>query len=300
MSKMYSTANLTDKELKEQGNHLFNLHKYEDAANCYTKAIIKNPSQALYFTNRALSYLKLKRWESSCQDCRRALDLDPCLVKGHFFLGLALLGMELHDEAIKHLQRAVDLAKEQKLNYGDDMTSVLRQARKKRFQIKEEQRISQEIELQSYLNRLIVQDAEKSLAELKERECSSDNNKKDGDGECITDSKITLLRQEIEEKKDTSLAQLNDMFAKVDDNRRKREVPDYLCGKISFEILQEPVITPSGITYERKDIEEHLQRVGHFDPVTRVRLTQDQLIPNLAMKEVVDVFLQENEWALDY
>lgn len=79
-----------------------------------------------------------------------------------------------------------------------------------------------------------------------------------------------------------------------------REVPDYLCGKISFEILQEPVITPSGITYERKDIEEHLQRVGHFDPVTRVRLTQDQLIPNLSMKEVVDSFLQENEWALDY
>ena len=42
------------------------------------------------------------------------------------------------------------------------------------------------------------------------------------------------------------------------------------------------------------------QRVGHFDPVTRVKLTQDQLIPNFAMKEVVDAFLQENEWALDY
>lgn len=81
---------------------------------------------------------------------------------------------------------------------------------------------------------------------------------------------------------------------------QKRDVPDYLCGKISFEILSEPVITPSGITYERKDIEEHLQRVGHFDPVTRVKLTQDQLIPNFSMKEVVDAFLGENEWALDY
>lgn len=36
-------------------------------------------------------------------------------------------------------------------------------------------------------------------------------------------------------------------------------MPDYLCGKISFEILNEPVITPSGITYEKKDIEEHLE-----------------------------------------
>jgi len=39
------------------------------------------------------------------------------------------------------------------------------------------------------------------------------------------------------------------------------------------------------------------QRVGHFDPVTRTHLTQDQLIPNLAMKEVIDSFLEENPWA---
>lgn len=43
MSKhMYSTANLTDKELKEQGNRLFNLRRYEEAANFYTKAIVSN------------------------------------------------------------------------------------------------------------------------------------------------------------------------------------------------------------------------------------------------------------------
>lgn len=42
------------------------------------------------------------------------------------------------------------------------------------------------------------------------------------------------------------------------------------------------------------------QRVGHFDPVTRTDLVQDQLIPNLAMKEVIDTFLEENPWAEDY
>lgn len=60
------------------------------------------------------------------------------------------------------------------------------------------------------------------------------------------------------------------------------------------------MVTPSGITYERKDIEEHLQRVGHFDPISRVPMTVDQLIPNLSMKEVVSSFVQENEWALEY
>ena len=96
------------------------------------------------------------------------------------------------------------------------------------------------------------------------------------------------------------MAEVNNLFAKVDDRRQKRDVPDFLCGKISFEVLRDPVITPSGITYDRKDIEEHLHRVGHFDPVTRTSLTQDQLIPNYAMKEVVDNFIAENEWANEY
>ena len=30
---------------------------------------------------------------------------------------------------------------------------------------------------------------------------------------------------------------------------QKREVPDFLCGQISFELMKDPVITPSGVTY---------------------------------------------------
>ncbi|KAF8357096.1 hypothetical protein PRIPAC_92091 [Pristionchus pacificus] len=76
------------------------------------------------------------------------------------------------------------------------------------------------------------------------------------------------------------------------------EIPDYLCRTISFKLLEDPVITPSGITYDRADMREHLQRVSHFDSVTRAPLKEDQLIPNLAMREVVDNFLSENPWAL--
>ncbi|XP_053958475.1 E3 ubiquitin-protein ligase CHIP [Anastrepha ludens] len=288
MSKLaYTTANLTDMQLKEQGNQLFVLRKFDDAVSCYTKAIMKNPSNATYFTNRALCYLKLKRWELSCQDCRRALDLDTNLLKAHFFLGQCLIEMEFYDEAIKHLQRAFDLSKEQKQNFGDDITSQLRLARKKRWSLLEEKRICQEIELQTYVNRLLKEDMDRHLGRLK-----LDEN--------INEHELKEKQQEIEQQCDDHIKELNNIFAKVDDRRRKRDVPDYLCGKISFEILTDPVITPSGITYERKDIEEHLQRVGHFDPVTRVKLTQDQLIPNFSMKEVVDSFIAENEWALDF
>lgn len=276
---------MSAEDFKQQGNKQFTARRYDEAVACYSKAIIKNPAIPTYFTNRALCYLKLKQWELSCQDCRRALDMDLNLVKGHFFLGQALLELEFYEEAIKHLQRANDLAKEQKLNFGDDIASQLRIAKKKRWNVLEEKRISQEIELQTYLNRLIRDDKDRQIDVLKQMPGYND----------MSDEVA-----QIEEQCDNYIAELNSLFAKVDDKRRKRDVPDFLCGKISFELMREPVITPSGITYDRKDIEEHLQRVGHFDPVTRTDLTQDQLIPNLAMKEVVDLFLSENEWAVDY
>lgn len=93
--------------------------------------------------------------------------MDKNLVKGHFFLGQCLMEMDLYDEAIKHLQRANDLAREQKRNFGDDIACQLRIARKKRWNVMEEKRICQEIELHSYLNRLIKKDVESRLEELK-------------------------------------------------------------------------------------------------------------------------------------
>lgn len=61
---------------------------------------------------------------------------------------------------------ANDLAKDSKKNFGDDITSALRQAKRKRWNALEERRIQQEIELQSYLNRLIREDNERFVPTL--------------------------------------------------------------------------------------------------------------------------------------
>lgn len=100
------------------------------------------------------------------------------------------------------------------MNYGDDITSVLRQARKRRFQIREEQRIAQDIELQSYLSQLIVDDAKRNLTVLQEQEAT-----KDADAETSL-TEFTRRKEEIEEKRDTCISRLNDLFAKVDERRR--------------------------------------------------------------------------------
>merc|ERR1711944_119124 len=145
----------------------FAARNFDGAIDSSTLAIIKNSNVPHYYTNRALCYLNPKRWPQADQDARQALEKEPNLVKGHFYLGKALLERESVDEAIKHLHRANDLAKEQKLNFGDDIAVQLRIARKKRWNIQEEKRIQQEIELQTYLTRLVVEDRDRKIEELR-------------------------------------------------------------------------------------------------------------------------------------
>lgn len=122
------------------------------------------------------------------------------------------------------------MAKEQKLNYGDDITSVLRQAKKRRFQVREEQRISQDIELQTYLNQLIIDDAKRNLATLQKQETSKDSNVETNSAE------FARRKEEIEEKRDTCISRLNDLFAKIDERRRVRISVIFLEQFICFHI----------------------------------------------------------------
>ncbi|KAG1328223.1 putative E3 ubiquitin-protein ligase CHIP [Cocos nucifera] len=90
---------------------------------------------------------------------------------------------------------------------------------------------------------------------------------------------------------------LHEVFDKAAQADTPSEVPDHLCCKITLDIFRDPVITPSGITYERAVLLDHLQRVGKFDPVTREPLEPHQLVPNLAIKEAVQAFLSDHGWA---
>lgn len=65
----------------------------------------RNPLVAVYYTNRALCYLKMQQHDKALADCKRALELDSQSVKAHFFLGQCQMEMESYDEAIANLQR---------------------------------------------------------------------------------------------------------------------------------------------------------------------------------------------------
>lgn len=65
----------------------------------------RNPSVAVYYTNRALCHVKLQQYDKALADCKHALELDSQSVKAHFFLGQCHLELENYDEAIGNLQK---------------------------------------------------------------------------------------------------------------------------------------------------------------------------------------------------
>lgn len=154
-------------KLKEEGNKYFSKRCYKEASELYSKAIEKCPSIAAYVTNRALCALKLQQWQAAIDDCRRALELDPQSVKAHFYMGQAMSEQGQFDEALVHLKRADELAKELNENYGDDIAKSVRLVKRKRWNFLEDKRVHQEIELQSYLNQLMAQDKEQQINRVK-------------------------------------------------------------------------------------------------------------------------------------
>ncbi|GAU89022.1 hypothetical protein RvY_01621 [Ramazzottius varieornatus] len=283
---------LTSEHLRKRGNELHDARRFSEAVDCYTKAITKDPSVAAYYTNRALCYLRMQRWDLVCKDCSSAIERDASCLKAYYFMGVAMMERGNYDEAVNLLQKANDVAVKQRQCYGDEITSVIRTCRKRRWNRQEDKRIQQEIDLQVYLHRLIDEEKKRQIEVLN---TPSEEPTTHAGAEALSKQATEIERYHTEKK-----AELDRLFSDIDDRRKRRDVPDYLCGKISFELMRDPVITPSGITYDRRDIDEHLRRVGHFDPVTRTELTQDLLVPNLAMKEVIDTFLASNEWAIDY
>lgn len=80
---------LADK-LKLEGNRHMAQKNYPQAIESYSEAILKNPTNALYYSNRAAAYSQANQAQRAVDDARRAVELDPAYAKGYSRLGLAL------------------------------------------------------------------------------------------------------------------------------------------------------------------------------------------------------------------
>lgn len=74
---------------KEKGNVCFKKGDYNRAITYYSKAIVLDPSNAVYYINRAMANLKLDKWTEVESDCERGIELDAKNVKAYWRRGIA-------------------------------------------------------------------------------------------------------------------------------------------------------------------------------------------------------------------
>ncbi|CAO0798008.1 unnamed protein product [Mucor circinelloides] len=262
---------------KANGNKLFAEKRYQDAIKEYTSAIIKDFSVGVYYTNRALCYSKLEQYDNVITDCRKAIEIDPTLVKAYYLIGQALTEKKQHTEALKKLKTGYELAIQQKVKYVNDILQALLIARKRKWEDDEAIRLEKENELLRYVKGLIERDRGQQLA-------AADPNDEEA---------IDTINYNINER----LSKVQHVFVQSKDNASRREIPDAYLDKISFNIMHDPVFTPDGITYERQSLLDHFKRNGYFDPISRRPCTEKQLVPNLSLREAIEDFLKDNGWA---
>ena len=107
-----------------------------------------------------------------------------------------------------------------------------------------------------------------------------DKETNDNDNDENDNERIISIHHEF----DSKLAWFEDILIKSNDPSMKREVPEFFLDKITFNIMLDPLITPSGITYDRLSLQSHLFKIGPWDPISREPLTIEKCIPNLALR----------------
>lgn len=284
--------------LKQDGNTYFKKDRLCAAIEAYTQAITLCPNVTVYWTNRALCHRKRDDWEKVESDCRKALELDANSVKAHYMLGLALLQQKQYADGLKQLEKALELGRGANPSsyMVEEIWQELAKARYLEWESTSRLRLQKQQELRAICERALQHKLESTSDNGVTASTQSDG-RESNDLEGKSESCENSLKVESEITPKERMKLLSDVFDKAAEADIPNEVPEYLCCKITLDIFRDPVVTPSGVTYERAVILEHLRKVGNFDPITREPLKAEQLAPNLAIKEAVQDFLGKHGWA---
>jgi small glutamine-rich tetratricopeptide repeat-containing protein alpha len=80
---------------KQEGNAQMNGKQYDEAIDAYTKAIELDPSNPVYFSNRAAAHSSKADHLSAVVDAEKAIELDPKFVRGYSRLGCRVASFQV-------------------------------------------------------------------------------------------------------------------------------------------------------------------------------------------------------------
>ncbi|KAJ5105606.1 hypothetical protein NUU61_002953 [Penicillium alfredii] len=281
-------------ELKSKGNELFKKADYSGAEELFSQAIQKNPHDPTFYTNRAITRIKLGQWPGVEHDARAAIDIygpkNPVALKSSYYLAQALLGLQRPQEAYHVAHDAYEQSLEAKNAQTENLSRTVLRAKQQLWAARETARLRDMNETLGSVEALIEADLQRALAELQAQLDRGEI----GQVGCTEDQAV--LRADAE----TKVGNLREAFRLASQGEiQERVVPDYLIDGITFEIMHDPVMTPSGSSFDRIGIVKYIEKSG-VDPLTRVPVTVKDLRPNYALKAACEEFLTKNGWAVDW
>uniref|UniRef100_A0A673NAQ2 Serine/threonine-protein phosphatase n=1 Tax=Sinocyclocheilus rhinocerous TaxID=307959 RepID=A0A673NAQ2_9TELE len=95
---------------------------YENAIKYYTEALELNPSNAVYYSNRSLAYLRTECYGYALGDATRALELDKNYIKGYYRRATSNMALGKFKAALKDYETVVRVRpndKDAKMKYQE-------------------------------------------------------------------------------------------------------------------------------------------------------------------------------------
>jgi len=305
-----STPDPAAEALKAQGNALYQRGKWGAAIDAYTNAILISPRWLPVILNRALCNRKRKNWNAVKEDCLKALDIDRESIKANYMLGLSLIATRHYREASMSLQKALENARASGATIKDEIWRELARANYLRWELDAAERATRLENVRSKLLRShLMQSSEEENETHAHAEVidlvTNENDAMDASETrrpSFAERRTTTRPNASDEPNESFTAEekrtLEEMFVRFRERDNKtRDPPDCFCCVLTFEVFRDPVVAPSGNSYERSALEEHLKKVGPFDPVTRAPTTLDDLRPNVALRNAAHAWLNEHAWA---
>ncbi|KAK9292924.1 hypothetical protein L1049_020905 [Liquidambar formosana] len=93
---------------KELGNEYFKQKKFKEAIDCYSRSIALSPT-AVAYANRAMAYIKIRRFQDAEDDCSEALNLDDRYIKAYSRRAMARKELGKLKESIEDSEFALRL-----------------------------------------------------------------------------------------------------------------------------------------------------------------------------------------------
>ncbi|KAI9572690.1 cytoplasmic protein [Boletus coccyginus] len=94
---------------KQTGNTQMSAKKYDSAIDSYSSAITLDPTNAVYFSNRAAAYSSKADHASAVEDAKSAIEVDPSFVKAYSRLGHAYYSLGDYKAAAAAFSKGAEL-----------------------------------------------------------------------------------------------------------------------------------------------------------------------------------------------